>query len=94
MLNLSDLKQTRVYQEALAEGLEQGLEQGLERGRQQEGVTLITRLLERKFGELPSGLRSPLAHLTLTQLELLADALLDFSSLDEVTDWLNRESED
>jgi len=62
MLNLSDLKQPRVYQDALAEGLEQG--------RQQEGLTLITRLLERKFGELPLELRSPLAQLTLAQLEL------------------------
>ena len=32
MLGLADLKQTRVYQEALEEGLEKGLEQGLERG--------------------------------------------------------------
>ena len=32
MLGLADLKQTRVYQEALEEGLERGLLQGLERG--------------------------------------------------------------
>ncbi|MDB9388135.1 Rpn family recombination-promoting nuclease/putative transposase, partial [Microcystis aeruginosa] len=32
MFGLSDLKQTRVYQEALAEGEERGLERGLEQG--------------------------------------------------------------
>ena len=32
MLGLADLKQTKVYQEALEEGLERGLLQGLERG--------------------------------------------------------------
>lgn len=33
MLGLSELKQTRVYQEALEEGLEQGLEQGRKQGK-------------------------------------------------------------
>ena len=33
MLGLNELKQTRVYQEALEEGLEQGREQGLEQGK-------------------------------------------------------------
>lgn len=33
MLGLSEMKQTRVYQEALEKGLEQGLEQGREEGK-------------------------------------------------------------
>jgi predicted transposase/invertase (TIGR01784 family) len=32
MFSLSDLKETRVYQEALEEGIEQGIERGIERG--------------------------------------------------------------
>jgi predicted transposase YdaD len=39
MFGLSDLKQTRVYQEAMAEGEERGLEQGLERGLEREHLT-------------------------------------------------------
>ncbi|NJR26485.1 MAG: Rpn family recombination-promoting nuclease/putative transposase [Richelia sp. CSU_2_1] len=35
MLNLSELKQTRFYQEVKQEGLEEGLEQGLEQGKQE-----------------------------------------------------------
>jgi flagellar biosynthesis/type III secretory pathway protein FliH len=35
MLNLSELKQTRFYQEVKQEGLEEGLEQGLQQGKQE-----------------------------------------------------------
>ncbi len=42
MLGLSELKQTRVYQEALEEGLEQGLEQGRQEGK----LTAVPILLE------------------------------------------------
>ncbi|MBW4623554.1 MAG: hypothetical protein KME17_29870 [Cyanosarcina radialis HA8281-LM2] len=33
MLGLNELKQTRVYQEALAEGIEQGIERGKKQGK-------------------------------------------------------------
>ena len=42
MLGLSELKQTRVYQQALEEGLEQGLEQG----RQEGNLAAVPLLLE------------------------------------------------
>lgn len=42
MLGLSELKQTKVYQEALEEGLEQGLEQGRQEGK----LTTVPLLLE------------------------------------------------
>jgi predicted transposase/invertase (TIGR01784 family) len=48
MFGLSDLKQTRVYQEALAEGEERGLERGLERGER----LVVENLLRVRFGEL------------------------------------------
>ncbi|MGK7940936.1 MAG: Rpn family recombination-promoting nuclease/putative transposase [Crocosphaera sp.] len=35
MFSLSDLRETKVYQEALEEGIEQGIEQGIERGIEQ-----------------------------------------------------------
>lgn len=46
MLGLSEMKQTRVYQEALEEGLEQGLEQGLERGREEGKLATVPLLIE------------------------------------------------
>ena len=53
MLQLSEIKQTRVYQEArqegLEEGIEQGIEQGIERGELQAKLGLIPRLQQREF---------------------------------------------
>ena len=48
MLGLSDLKQTKVYQEALEEGREEGLEQGRQQGREEgihEGLQLAARAM-------------------------------------------------
>ena len=45
MLNLSELKQTRFYQEVKQEGLEQGLEQGKQEGQQQAKIEAIRRMI-------------------------------------------------
>ncbi|TAG97443.1 MAG: Rpn family recombination-promoting nuclease/putative transposase, partial [Oscillatoriales cyanobacterium] len=45
MLNLSELRQTRFYQEVKQEGLEEGLEQGLEQGGQQAKLEAIRRMI-------------------------------------------------
>ena len=97
MLELSGLKQTKVYQEAHAEGLEQGLaqglaqglEQGLEEGKRQEGIALITRLLVRKFGDLSPEIQISLSQLSREQVGALADAWMDFSTVDDVSNWLS-----
>lgn len=70
------LGQTRVYQEAKAEGREEG-----ER-------SLMLRQLVRQVGELPESMRSLIATLPLTQLESLGVALLDFSALADLDQWL------
>ncbi|NET58633.1 MAG: DUF4351 domain-containing protein [Symploca sp. SIO2E6] len=89
MLGLAEsIKETRVYQEGLEIGLEQGLEQGHDQGREEEGQTLVLKLLSRKVGKLPPKLESPIKALPLEKLEELAEALLDFSTLDDVSAWL------
>ncbi|MEG4852701.1 Rpn family recombination-promoting nuclease/putative transposase [Microcoleus sp. B5-D4] len=45
MLNLSELRQTRFYQEVKQEGLEEGLEQGLEQGERQAKLEAIRRMI-------------------------------------------------
>ena len=45
MLNLSELKQTRFYQEVKQEGIEEGLEQGREQGREQANLDAIPRMI-------------------------------------------------
>ncbi|EDZ95030.1 conserved hypothetical protein [Limnospira maxima CS-328] len=44
MLGLTDLKQTRFYQEAFADGRQEGLQQGLQEGLQRERINIVLRL--------------------------------------------------
>ena len=99
MLDLSALKQARVFQEfyedgqrdgleqGRQEGRQEGLEEGLEGGRQRESLALVQRLLGRRLGDLPEVWRDRLATLGLSPLEELAEALLDFQSLADLQDW-------
>ncbi|ACK73870.1 conserved hypothetical protein (plasmid) [Gloeothece citriformis PCC 7424] len=80
MFNLSDLKQTKVYQEALAEG------EGI--GRQQEGFNLVLRLLNRRIGQISPTLTEQIRGLSVEQLENLGEALLDFGTSSDLRQWL------
>ena len=80
MLGLSELKQTKVYQEARQEGRLEG--------QQLEAATLILRQLARRVGQVAPEVRSQIELLAVTQLEELAEALLDFSSASDLTTWL------
>ncbi|ABW32442.1 DUF2887 domain-containing protein [Acaryochloris marina] len=76
MLGLSELKQTKVYQEALDEG------------RQEEGQSLILRLLTRRIGDVAPELRSQIRALSLVQIEALGEALPDFKQPADLVNWL------
>ncbi|MBD1821560.1 Rpn family recombination-promoting nuclease/putative transposase [Cyanobacteria bacterium FACHB-DQ100] len=76
MLGITTLQETRFYQEAK------------EDGREEEGRGLVLRLLNRRFGVLPESLSSQIANLSLTQIESLAEALLDFQTLSDLKIWL------
>ncbi len=71
----------------MEEGIEQGMAQGIEQGMARGERSLILRLLNRQVGELPEALRSQIETLSITQLEALGDALLDFSSVSDVEAW-------
>ncbi|NCJ06259.1 Rpn family recombination-promoting nuclease/putative transposase [Synechococcales cyanobacterium C] len=87
MLDIT-LQETRVYREIKEEGRKEGREEGREEGRQQEAVSFVMRLLTRRFGELPKGVRVQIEALSLEQLEALGEALLDFVGVDELVEWL------
>jgi Domain of unknown function (DUF4351) len=78
---------TSVEEIGFERGLEQGLERGLEQGLQHER-TLVLRQLDRKLGTIPADVRSMVATLSLPQLEALGESLLDFASIDDLTQWL------
>ena len=65
----------------------QGLEQGLEQGRKQQ-ASLILRLLKRRIGKIELSEETRITGLSVEQLEALGDALLDFSSHDDLITWL------
>lgn len=63
-------------------------ESGKAQGRREEAVSLILRLLNRRLGEISSTLSQQIRELSLEQLETLGEALLDFTSLTDLTTWL------
>lgn len=70
-----ELQQTRVYQEAKADG----------------EVELVLRLLSRKLGNISPQLQMQVKSLSIDRIESLGEALLDFTSLSELENWLAAE---
>jgi predicted transposase YdaD len=93
------LRESPWYQEILKEGLEQGrqegmqqgLQQGLQQGRQEAEVQLVWRLLNRRLGNLDPSLEQQIRRLSGEQVETLAEALLDFSSVEDLQAWLQQQ---
>jgi len=80
MFLLSDIKQTRVYQEAKQEGRQEG--------RQEGEIRLLIRQLSRRFGKISDRRIQIINSLTLEQLDDLGEALLDFGELADLDNWL------
>ncbi len=78
------MQESVIYQDILQKGLQQGLQQGEERGKKQEALELILRQLIRRFGAIEPEIQQQIRSLSITQLEELAEALLDFSSPSEL----------
>ncbi|MGI0492131.1 Rpn family recombination-promoting nuclease/putative transposase [Alkalinema pantanalense CENA528] len=74
------LQETRFYQEAKEEGREEG--------QQKECRSLVLRLLTRRLGTLPEGISATLEARSLSNLEALAEALLDFTTIADLQTWL------
>jgi predicted transposase YdaD len=77
------MKESVIYQEIFETGEQQGEQRALQREK-----TLILRLIVRKVGELPQDIRSSVELLSIDRLEALGEALLDFTSLQDLRDWL------
>jgi predicted transposase/invertase (TIGR01784 family) len=88
MFSLSELKQTRVYQEALEEGRQEGRQEGEQEGRRKEALSMVLRQLNRRLGALESSVEAQVRGLSLVRLEVLGEALLDFRDGADLEDWL------
>ncbi len=71
-----------------AKGIAIGEKLGIAIG-QQQARSLVLRQLARRIGILPVELRSKVEQLSITQLDELGEALLDFEQLTDLTNWLN-----
>ncbi len=70
----------------MQKGLEQGLEQGAEREKD-----LIVRLLKRKIAPIDDNLEVQIKALDLEIVEALGEELLDFSTVEDLKNWLNNQ---
>lgn len=62
----------------------------IQTGRQQEALGLIKRQLSRRLGNIDSAILQRIESLSIQQLESLAEALLDFTTKEDLLIWLNQ----
>ncbi|MEE3720055.1 DUF4351 domain-containing protein, partial [Tumidithrix elongata RA019] len=79
MFTQTDLKKTRVYQEAFEEGKQEGL---------QRQAAMLLRQLTRKFGQISPRLKNRISKLSAVQLENLAEAIFDLETIADLNAWL------
>ena len=79
------MQESVIYQDILQKGLQQGLQQG--------ELAVVVRQLTRRLGTIPPEVRNLIQALPLPQLENLAEALLDFTTLSDLETWLEAEKE-
>jgi uncharacterized membrane-anchored protein YjiN (DUF445 family) len=64
------------------------MERGIEQGGKQEALRLVSRLLTKRLGEFDAVLDRRLQGLSVSQLEDLHDAALDFTQVNQLMSWL------
>lgn len=82
--------QKETAMEIVTSWMEKGIEQGLAQGKRSEALSLIMRQLPRKVGTIAPELQQRIQQLSLTQLEDLAEDLLDFSDVADLSAWLEQ----
>ena len=75
--------------QAYVEWEERTKQEGVDQGER----SLVLRQLNRRVGQLSVTFRSKIDRLSLPQLENLGEALLDFSSIQDLEDWLAQHSD-
>ena len=76
--------------EIVTSWMREGIEQGLVQGKQSEALSLVMRLLSRRIRTVTPELQQRIEQLQLTQLEDLAEELLDFSEVADLEAWLQQ----
>lgn len=89
---LEDLERQEVYIQdrrgAISKAVRIGTEKGRQEGRQEGQLALIIRLLERRVGPVNLEVQNQIQELPIALLENLAEALLNFNNISDLTAWL------
>ena len=80
------MMQSVIYREILEEGEQRGIRIGEQQGR----LAVVQRQLTHRFGVVPAEAMEQLLALSLSELDQLSEALLDFSSTDDLIRWLEK----
>lgn len=80
--------------ESRNQGLQEGIQMGEQRVIQMGQINLIKRQLERRFGELNPVITNSLSQLSSDDLASLAEAMFDFSTLADLSSWLDNHRQD
>ncbi|CAD5953670.1 hypothetical protein NO758_02696 [Planktothrix agardhii] len=78
--------------EGLTQGRAEGIQIGEQIGEQRGKINLIKRLLQRQLGELNQEIEDRLSILSSEQLSALAEDIFDFSSVGDLSSWLETKS--
>lgn len=78
------MQQSVIYQEWREEFLQEGRQEGVIEGER----SLVLRLLIRKIGSIPPALEAKIQTLSLSHLDTLGEALLEFSTVADLATWL------
>ncbi|WP_373526369.1 Rpn family recombination-promoting nuclease/putative transposase [Nostoc sp.] len=62
----------------------------LQKGEQREAFRFLNRLLNRRFGDIEPSIIEQVRVLSVEQLEVLGEAFLDFSSVEDLVAWLGQ----
>ncbi|NEO66844.1 MAG: DUF4351 domain-containing protein, partial [Moorea sp. SIO4G2] len=82
------MEESVTYQDIIQKGVQKGLQQGLDRGKQEEALLLVIRQLTLRLGLLDPVLQQQIEGLSITRLEELSEALLDFNTATDLAVWL------
>ena len=78
----------KAIQEGKQEGLQEGLRQGKQEGLQEGEANLLIRQLNRRFQGISTELEARIRALPVDSLEMLGEALFDFQSEQDLSNWL------
>ena len=77
-----------IFQEGIEKGRQEGRQEGLKKGRQEEGLSLMLKILANRWGQLSGELVANLNSLSIEQIEELSGVVFDLKDRQALADWL------